>query len=329
MKRFLFPLTVVFLVSVLVALVGYNNMITQKQSQELENLDQKTTDEQVTNTDQIDSNSPTIYCIGDSLTMNTEVKSYASFLQEMTGYNVVTFGGSQDTTQDIAIRTGAIPVYAYNITIPAGTEPVEITLYNADHEVMDVLHHEGSNFKDVTIQGIAGTLTYDEEKQTHLFTRTQAGEAVTVSDYTQVMTDFPEFKEDSIAVIFTGSYDPNIYMGIFDTINNQYQIQKALNTEKYIVVSLTSKRTFDIVSDMNQVLQENFSEHYLDFRSYLLESGLSDAGITPSAQDQQDLENRYIPSSLLQSNQLDGNEKFNELLAKQLQQKMVELGYLD
>lgn len=329
MKRFLFPLTVVFLVSVLVAILGYNNMVTQKQSQELENIDQKTTDEQITNAGQIDSNAPTIYCIGDSLTMNTQVKSYASFLQEMTGYNVVTFGGMQDTTLDIAIRIGAVPVYAYDVTIPAGTEPVEVTLYDEEHKVMDVLHHEGSNFKNVTIQGVAGTLTYDEEKKTHLFTRTQAGDAITLNDYVQVTSDFPEFKEDSIAVIFTGSYDPNVYMGIFDTINNQYQIQKTLNTEKYIVVSLTSKRTFDIVNDMNQVLKENFAEHYLDFRTYLLENGLNDAGITASAQDQQDLDNRYIPSSLLQSNQLDGNEKFNELLAKQLQQKMLELGYLE
>lgn len=329
MKKIIFPVAVVFLVAVLFALVSYNTMTLHKQSQELQNLKQDTTDEITEDVNVLDPNKPTIYCIGDSLTMNTQVKSYASFLQDMTGYNVVTFGGMQDTTLDIAIRIGAIPIYAYDVTIPSGTEPVEVTLYNEEHEAMDVLHHEGSNFKNVTIQGVAGTLTYDEEKKTHLFTRTQAGDAITLDDYVQVTSDFPEFKEDSIAVIFTGSYDPNVYMGIFDTINNQYQIQKTLNTEKYIVVSLTSKRTFDIVNDMNQVLKENFAEHYLDFRNYLLENGLNDAGITASAQDQQDLDNRYIPSSLLQSNQLDGNEKFNELLAKQLQQKMLELGYLE
>ena len=52
------------------------------------------------------------------------------------------------------------------------------------------------------------------------------------------------------------------------------------------------------MNDMNQVLEENFNEHYLDFRSYLMENGLTDAGIEATEQDQADLSNRYIPSSL-------------------------------
>ena len=80
---------------------------------------------------------------------------------------------------------------------------------------------------------------------------------------------------------------------------------------------------------MNKVLQEEHGEHFLDFRSYLLESGLKDAQITPTAQDKNDLANHYIPSSLLKADKLNGNASFNELLAKQIIQKMVDLQYID
>lgn len=80
---------------------------------------------------------------------------------------------------------------------------------------------------------------------------------------------------------------------------------------------------------MNKILQENFKEHYMDFRTYLLNSGLNDAGIEATTEDQSDLANRRIPSSLLDESKLNGNSQFNELLTNQLINKMKELNYIN
>ena len=79
---------------------------------------------------------------------------------------------------------------------------------------------------------------------------------------------------------------------------------------------------------MNKILAESFKEHYYDLRTYLLNNGLNDAEITPTLEDQGDLTNRRIPSSLLDDSQLNGNSQFNELLSQQLIQKMKDLNYI-
>lgn len=326
MKKLFFPLAVILLIGMIGGLIGLNAYQNKQTKNVVENAEPPS---QTTSTTEIsDPNAPVIYCIGDSLTVDTDVKSYASYLKDLTGLETKTIGGMQDTTMDMAVRTGAVAIYANNVTIPAERESIEITLYNAEHETLDVLHHEGTNFKTVSIGGIEGTLAYDENKKTHTFTRSQSGEMLTISDYTQITSDVPAIKENDIIVLFSGTYDPNVYMGIFDTINDQYRILNGINSKQYIVVSLTSRRTFEIVNDMNKVLSENFNEHYLDFRSYIMENGLNAAEIEATEQDQVDLSNRYIPSSLLQKDKIDGNELFNELLAKQLIVKMQELSYI-
>ena len=93
--------------------------------------------------------------------------------------------------------------------------------------------------------------------------------------------------------------------------------------DKYIVVSLTQ----DDRDATNNLLKTTHGDHYLDFKSYLLTSGLKDAGITETAQDKTNLANKNTPSSLL-DDKINGNSKYNELLAKQLTDKMTKLGYL-
>lgn len=321
MKKISFPLIVILLVCIILTLIGYNTLITRKDSQKYQNLQ-----EDYPTSSTKSSTTQTLYCIGDSLTLGSH--AYPTVLSELTDLSIETFGGSQDQTIDIAIRLGRTKIYAYDITIPAQTDPVELTLYNEDHEELDVLKNKGSNFSNVEIAGISGILKYDSEKEVHTFTRDEAGKSVTLDEYTRINADFPTFDKNGIAIIFTGTYDPYGSGSIFRTITYQRAILNQLGIKKYIVVSLTSKRTFQIVNDMNSVLEEEHEEHFLNFRDYLLENGLQDADITPTKQDQSDLDKGYIPRSLLQDNLVDGNTEFHELLAKQLIQKMKELKYI-
>ena len=137
---------------------------------------------------------------------------------------------------------------------------------------------------------------------------------------TQIKSEIPTFEKNNVAIIFTGTYDPQTQNGIFKTITYQRAIINQLKTKNYIVVSLTSKRRLPIVDDMNKVLKEEHKEHFLDFRDYLLNDGIKDAKITLTAQDKKDLQ---------KGDMLNGNAKFNQLLAEQITKKMIDLKYIN
>lgn len=325
MKKLSFTLIVILLISIIITLIGYNELTIRQDSKKYQEL----TQQESKSDDTKKSDSITINCIGDSFVVGDTKTSLANALASQTNFSVNKFGGYYDQSIDIAIRMGSVKVYTNNVTIPSTSSPVHLKLYNKDGEELDVLKNSGSNFSSVEIDGISGKLKYDQETKDHTFTRDQNGEEKNINSLTQITAQFPEYNEDDIAIIFTGTYDPQIANGIFRTITYQRAMLNKLNTKRYIVVSLTSKRKMPIVRDMNKVLAEEHGEHFLDFRTYLLEHGLKDANITPTKQDELDLENGYIPTSLLKDDKVNGNSKFNQLLAEQIIKKMIELEYID
>ena len=124
------------------------------------------------------------------------------------------------------------------------------------------------------------------------------------------------------------NYDKQNNQDVYRTITYQRAILNQIKTQKYIVVSMTSKRQNNLVRDDNNILKEEHKDHFLDFRTYLLTNGLKDANITATEQDQKDLTNSYIPSSLLKEDKFAGNDTFNQLLANQIYQKLQELHYI-
>lgn len=319
MKKVSFIGIVVLLLCMIICLIGYNSLTIKQEREKYKETSQY--NQEPEKKVESSKNSPTIYCLGDSLS------SYPTALSALTGLSVNKLGGSTDQTIDIAIKIGRIKIYTNDITIPASTDSVDLTLYDEDENELDVLKGELDNFSSVTIAGVEGTLSYNSEKDTHTFKRDEAGDEVSISSPTEITAEIPEFEDNKIAIIFTGTYDPNIENGIFRTITYQRAIINQLDTDKYIVVSLTDKNRFPIVRDMNSVLAEEHGEHFLDFRSYLLSDGLNDANITPTEEDTEAIDNGYIPPSFLKD-ETHGNGKFNDLLAEQLLEKMIDLGYL-
>lgn len=328
MKKLSFSLIVILLVSIIITLTGYHSLVIHRDSQKYQELNKEYQNTTESTNQTSTSHKPTIYCIGDSLTIGNKSSSYPTALSSLTGFSVNKFGGSQDQSIDISIRMGKTKIYVNQLTIPSTSTPVEIKILDNQGNQLDVLKGTGSNFSTVEISGITGRLKFDTKKKIHTFTRDEAGNEMKINKLTQIKSDFPKFDENSIFVIFTGTYDPLINNGIFKTITYQRSIISHLKTKRYIVVSLTSQRRLEIADDMNKVLLEENNEHFLDFRSYLLKNGLKDASITPTQQDKKDLQMGYIPSSLLKEDKLNGNSKFNELLAKQLVKKMKDLKYI-
>lgn len=174
MKKVTFSITVVVLLAMIVGLIGYDRFSTSQNAKKYQSEEKTTTTtkEETTKTKtKKKKNSQRIYCIGDSFTLGSEFASYPLNLESLTNSEIIKFGGNQDTTFDLSIRVGRTKIFANNITIPGDKEAVDLTFYNEKGEQVEALKNSGSNFDEVTIQGIKGTLAYDSSRNIHTFTR--------------------------------------------------------------------------------------------------------------------------------------------------------------
>ena len=162
MKKVTFSITVVVLLAMIVGLIGYDRFSTSQNAKKYQSEEKTTTTtkEETTKTKtKKEKNSQRIYCIGDSFTLGSEFASYPLNLESLTNSEIIKFGGNQDTTFDLSIRVGRTKIFANNITIPGDKEAVDLTFYNEKGEQVEALKNSGSNFDEVTIQGIKGTFT--------------------------------------------------------------------------------------------------------------------------------------------------------------------------
>jgi len=319
-KKLGYYILVIALILGIIGIVEYNKITIANESKNMKEVTQKT---------EVKEKNVTINCIGDTLTLGSKETSYPKILSTK-GFTVNEYAVDRDESIDAAIRLHGYPVYCRNITIPDSTEEsVDLTIRNSEGKAINVLQSEGYNFDTVTIDGIKGKLAYDRGRGAYTFTRSEEGESHQIDGEVEIIADkYPKFNQDDIAVIWLGNYDRYHSSSIDQTVTHIKEIIDANKIDKYVVVSLTSKRKYENIDKMNSVLEENFKEHYLDFRGYLLTNGLKDAAIEATTEDQDDLSNDRIPASLLDESELLGNSYFNELLTKQLINKMEKLGYI-
>jgi|GEM_PF-308085 len=333
-KRMAYVALILALCAGLVAVVVYDRQTKAEEAVALQELKEevaaKDKEEREQEEEEDTSADNTIVCIGDAMTWGTQKITYTSLItSNVSGYNMDKIGGYWDTSDDIAIRCGVTKIYVKDVTIPANPKAVAITIYDEDGNEFDVLHNTGSNFKQVEIAGIAGTLKYDAEKKTHYFTRSTAGTKTKITSLTQITSTIPSFNKNNIFIFWMGNCDPYYNLSIFHTTNQIKAIINACGIENYIVVGLTSKRRYTIVDDMNKVVKNQFGDHYLDIRTYLMEKGLKKAGLTATKDDKTDLVKHYIPRSLLLDDLIHFNKYSNQILVDRLVKKMQTLKYID
>lgn len=288
------------------------------------NTKQKTEEKVSTSTE-----TPTIYCIGDNQTVATNTKSYTQYLSELTGMSVETYALNNLTTQQLAQELGVYKVTLTNdIIIPEKQTSVNIDLECQNHDLTFL--QNGDIVNPVTIGDIEGTLTYLPGEKTYTFTRSSAGEAKNCSAGTAIQTKFSKRSqnENDIYIIYTGYNDAlNIQDEIQKTITTQQDIISTLPNEKYIVVGLSFETMFPKVKALNDVFELRFADHFLNYRYQVLTEDLSNYGIQWSQNDLQEINQYKFPSSL-KRDATNGNDTFNELLAKMLQDKMKQLNYI-
>lgn len=286
-----------------------------------------------------------VSCWGDSLTRGVGVgSSYSKAFPYvlyglLDGREVINCGVGGENTVNIASRQGGLPNIVKPFTIPADTNKVEIELTNIYGDSAGILLQGGSALDPITgkyvmtaqinpcsINGVEGTLIYENGK--YYFSRSENGESVIVSRPTTLITYAMKSMRDNINIIWLGTNGGfSTSAELIECIEAMIDYMSPIN-KKYIVIGIhhlvsTVTETFETI-EKNMTL--HFGRHYINQRKYMIEYGLSDAGITPTVEDTTAISQGKIPPSLLYDD-VHYNDKGYNIIATLASERGKELGY--
>lgn len=273
---------------------------------------------------------PEIVCIGDSLTAGTGGPgiSYPEYLSKKLSEDglyipVRNMGVGGESTATIAARMGAIPFRTYAFTIPADTTPVEIQFMKEEGRKLEA--HADVGISPCIIAGVEGRMTI--ENNICYFTRIEAGNSVDVPEGSTVETYAQTAFTDGIYIVFMGEN------GGFRDIDDLVEQQRAIlrlqekNSDKYLILGMTSG-TANERQELEERMQEEYGECYINLREYLSTQGPYDAKIELSDTDLAEMRDGKIPDCLL-SDGLHFKPVGYQLIADIVYDRMQELGYFD
>nr|MCR5624919.1 hypothetical protein [Lachnospiraceae bacterium] len=293
-------------------------------------------------------NCPSIVCWGDSLTNGTGgygvnypdvlLKAINKNILGNDPYhtlydNVINSGYSGEDAVTIAVRSGSVRlVTTEDFTIPDDDSSIEVKFRSAGNKIVTPLHK-----CKVYIDGVPGTLYSNNAKRitketnVYYFKRSiedkEDVSEVDIKAGTQIVFESSLRYRNSIPIIFMGQN------GGYDSVDELITYQKAMiahqtfDREKYIIVGLHSGTAVER-RELETAMEEAFGNHYINLRHYMCTQALTDAGITPSAEDFE-----YMLKGMTPPTVLYGSVHFNdigyELIGNLVYNRMVELGYFD
>lgn len=213
---------------------------------------------------------------------------------------------------DVALNTGAIDV---QITV-AGNQiptsgPVEITAKNPPLG--------WRTFGGTTVINIAGvlklptgdlpgTFRFDAPTLKHYFVRAASGSVIACPPATTFKANGDAYR-DRTQIIVVGAntipYGDDRLPAFLDQVEALVRYQSSLAKRSLILSIITGAQNYNTstwyrrVVAANKRLAEIYGDTFIDDRRYLIDHGLADAGITPTAADQYSIDRDTIPPSLL------------------------------
>lgn len=279
-----------------------------------------------------DSSQKRIICWGDSLT-----GGWPTMLQDLVGesWTVFNAGVGGETVTSIAARQGAQVMLVNDITIPATTTPVLIASGNggiptsSGYGAHPMLQGGATTINPCTIAGISGNLTatFDDgfTNRQYFFTRLEAGDAVSITRPTPIITYASENLRGGTAVLYVGCN-----AGGYDTPEELVHLIRQMveygGYDQYVVLAYTKWRgTQELYAPFDKAFSLAFGRHFLNHRAYLTEYGLDDAGLFETAQDTLDIAAGMVPVSL-RADDVHFNDAAKAIIARLIKEKLEELG---
>lgn len=274
-----------------------------------------------------------IACWGDSITYglggqeNTFIKSdngvidasdwsYPDTLKYYTGLDVYNLGVCGETSYDIALRQGGIKMYVgKQVTVKQGVR-AQINIvdeYGSQVMLENFNGYETDNDEPANVVYINDTPFQLEADNGNLYISVygdRSNKSIKIKKGTQVVTKAAHDISGDVLVIQMGSN------GGWDDYDELIQQYKAMidnsGTECYIIIGDTDNPDESVDSayytDSSEVgiddtlweaaLREAFGEHFINMRVYMIENALSTAGLEPTQEDIDNIDDGRVPESL-------------------------------
>ena len=311
-------------------------------------------------------NLPGIVCWGDTLTVGTTGGvSYPSVLQDLINTNicdaynfraqmeklgdfsssrvvwsdykvmipVVNMGVYGESAPTIAGRSGAMPyLLSRSVAIPEDCTAVQVSLTCAVGQAVNPLESGESGINDVSIAGVTGKLSR-VRAGLYMFTRNEPGDPVLAEAGTEVITACSDMYTDFIPVILIGTYggysSPEEYIEMIRSMIDHHHTE----TGRYLIIgpfTSSASTSGNRFAALEQALQQAFGDNFINARKYFCSDAMSDAKLSYTKADQQEVSRGTVPGSL--RNPLAPEELTAtgyELLGKLIYTRMDQLGWFD
>ncbi|MDD6234800.1 MAG: SGNH/GDSL hydrolase family protein [Lachnospiraceae bacterium] len=274
-----------------------------------------------------------INCFGDSLTAGTawgNTMPYSVVLERLTGIKTNNYGIGGESSFTVASRIGAMKVTLMaDAVFDKDEKSVPVALGDIFMQptrlLCQVKEDDGDDLVNpVKLGDCEGTL--NRSNGVLYFTRKNAGRPEVIPKGSCLVTRLShnDFSQD-INIFWVGTNDYASTDNVCAVIANIKSMIQRTAGQRYIVIGMTAKSYMPEIEAVNEMLADEFKEHFYDFRKYILSLPVTDET------DARDAADGEIPGSYMKALQYDhvhGNEKFFGLLGAQLYNKIKELGYL-
>lgn len=271
----------------------------------------------------------TVDCFGDGFTKGVGT-SYTHWLSSTLSYNwkVNNYGAKEDTVLGICARQGCVPPLLEKTTIPNENEYTTCNIYSSykGKTLPKMLVYSTTGFNPVTINGelfsIKNEAVDDTTSEYSIRPITAVNDNTVIDETISLKSNYAlNNKYESIMIVMMGTDNS------YDTIEELVEFNKKMvqGYDRYIVVSEPYKIRGNDRADYDALMLKTFGVNYLNAREYIIRNGLQELGIEATEKDKEHIKNGYTPPSLMTGKYY--NDDGNQILAKCIYNKGVELGY--
>lgn len=276
-------------------------------------------------------------CLGDSLTGGgVNMGNYETTLQALLGggYMVQNWGVGGEFPCTIMARLGISIITSSSYTLPAnpqssvliGGNGVMMIRQDGDNGVAPLQQGSSSMVNPCYVQGIECTMTVSNWKY-YLHRNNQGDRDVTIPKNEPILMNTGKgMGKNNISIVWMGENGMSQTTSYADKLLGWYKdVRKQLPNDKFIFIGL-HKFNKQVGEYFEDKMSEEFGNKFFNIRTYCCTNMLYDAGITPTSEDIEDMENGICPASAL-SDGTHFKPATNVCIGTKLYQLIKNLGY--
>jgi len=267
-----------------------------------------------------------ISCWGDSMTeRHPGVESFTDALAKLTGRTVHNFGISDQISTQVAARQGGHPA---KFLVEWGRIPSEGGVVIAPLTFSPIMPKVELELTG-TLSDVPGKLLY--KGGVHWFERATPGPEKPLGEASVFMPSLALERRNDVQILWWGRRN---YLET-ERILADFRLSCTFLGQhgRALIIGVVNSpgktpgsMEHAAIVNLNDRLRDEYKDRFFDVRSYMIRSGLKDAGMSPSSGDIADIENDVPPRSL-RFDVIHYNDIGNQLIARKLNEMINEQGW--